>query len=85
MATNALRRQSYYKDMGYAVTINIAEAEKVIINAIGALSRSVLLIVSLFASNNIFYQRIIKNLLLKLPVNFIAMMNNATFHKRYNI
>jgi transposase len=57
-------------------------------NVIGALIGKALLTVGLFESNinaDTFYEWTVQDLLPKLPLNVVVVMDNATFHKRADI
>ena len=57
-------------------------------NAIGALLNGLLLTVSLFSFNvnsDVFYAWVTQDLLPKVPVGSVIVMDNASFHKREDI
>ena len=58
------------------------------VNAIGAIIAFTFLTVSLFDHNinsDIFHAWLTQDLLPKVPVNAVIVMDNASFHKRYDI
>ncbi len=58
------------------------------VNAIGAIIGFVFLTVSLFettVNSDVFYAWVIQDLLPKVPINAVIVMDNATFHKRSDI
>jgi transposase len=57
-------------------------------NVIGALIGTILLTVALITGNinaDIFYQWVVQELLPKLPPASVVVMDNASFHKRFDI